>query len=172
MVRPLKYDRDPLCERRAHLPPRRGPSRGLRLVSPLLTLSLSVAGLLGSGCKTTSLAEIRGKSGAGTEFQHDGLKGTDQMRHYAVQGVEFKWDNGWTTGLTYRLRDVQDGNCNIENLVLFEVGYPIWKAPKKPEKTTERMDKLERELAELRAQLATVSERPDTATLAAAARQP
>ena len=172
MVRPLKYDRDPLGNRRAYLPPRRDPSRGLRPVSPLLTLSLSVAGLLGSGCKTTSLAEIRGKNQVGTEFQHDGLKGTDQMRHYAVQGVELKWDNGWTTGLTYRLRDVQDGNGNIENLVLFEVGYPIWKAPKKPEKTTERMDKLERELAELRTQLATVSERPDTATLAAAARRP
>ena len=154
MVRRLKYDRDPLGNRRAYLPPRRGPSRGLRLVSPLLTLSLSVAGLLGSGCKTTSLAEIRGKSGAGTEFQHDGLKGTDQMRHYAVQGVELKWDSGWTTGLTYRLRDVQEGNGNIENLVLLEIGYPIWKAAKKPDKTAERVDQLERELREVRAQMA------------------
>ncbi len=117
-----------------------------------------IAVALTGGCasKGWTIAEVRGKNQFGPEFQHDEAKNTDQIRWYAGQGVEIKWDNGWTTGATYRYRKVQEGNGNTENLALLEVGYPIWKkTPKKPaDKSAERIDALEKQLQELRGTLA------------------
>lgn len=155
MQKPLKYDREALGERRAHPPPRRGPSRGPRLVSRIVTLALFLAtGLLVSGCKSASVSEVRGKTSFGPEFRHQGQKNTDEIRYDARQAVELRWDNGWTTGMTYRRRDIDGGSGDNENLFLFEVGYPIWKAPKKPDKTAMQIEELQKQIGELQSQFA------------------
>lgn len=112
---------------------------------------VTVAGLAilpAAGC---ALKEVRGKSAFGPEFRHSGNNGTEEVRYDARQGVEFRWDKGITTGLTYRRRDVDEGSGDNENLFLFEVGYPIWLAPKTEDKLAQRVSELERQLAELRA---------------------
>jgi hypothetical protein len=117
-------------------------------LSPLIA-----AALLATGCKSASIAEIRGKNQFGPEFQNQG-NNTHQIRYYAGQQVELKWENGWTTAATYRYRPVDEGNGNQEHLVLFEVGYPLWKAPKKPDKTTMQIEELQKQVGEMQSQLA------------------
>ena len=121
-----------------------------RRAAPIVAM-ISLIAFTG-GC---ALQEIRGKNQFGPEFQHDGVKRSDQIRYYAGQQIELKWDNSWTTAVTYRYRAVDEGNGNQEQLVLFEVGYPIWKVPKKVEKTSEgfqkRIESLEKELEGMRA---------------------
>lgn len=122
---------------------------------PLVPMGLTFApmiviALLASGCKSASVTEVRGKTAFGPEFRHRG-DSTNEVRYDARQGLELKWDNGWTTGLTYRRRDVDAGSGDNENLFLFEVGYPIWKAPKKENAADKKVAQLEQELQELRA---------------------
>ena len=99
-----------------------------------------------AGC---ALQEVRSKSTVGPEFRHQGSNNTDSVRWYVQQGVEFKWDQGITTALTYRRRDVDQGLGGNDNGVWFEFGFPIWKAPKKPDLLARRVEVLARRLAEL-----------------------
>lgn len=135
-----------------------------RMVFAILLAPLIATVACTSGCKSGGVTEVRGKNQFGPEFQHDGVKRSDQIRYYAGQQIEAKWENGWTTAVTYRYRPIDEGNGNQEQLVLFEVGYPIWKAPKKVEKTTEglhrRVDDLERELEGLRAKFTEGAQQP------------
>jgi len=110
-----------------------------------------------SGCK---LEEVRGSTKFGPSFQHRGSNRTNSTRWTVQQGLDFKWEDGINTGVTYRRRDTDDGNGNNDNAVFFDVSYPIWEAPKKPSKTKkklkdlkERIETLEAELATLKAQL-------------------
>ncbi len=123
------------------------------MCSPQAVLVLAVSGYCG-GCQKPALTEVRGKTSFGPEFRHGGTTNRAEIRYDARQAVELRWDNGWTSGLTYRRRDIDNGSGDNENLFLFEVGYPIWKAPKKEEKKAEglqkRVDDLEKELAGLR----------------------
>ncbi len=156
MENPSTYQcQENVCEGPAHSPPY-GPGQSARRASCCAALALCIAtGLSAAGCKGWSISEIRGKNQFGPEFQHDGVKRSDQIRYYTGQQFEAKWENGWTTAVTYRYRPIDEGNGNQEHLALFEVGYPIWKAPKKPEKTSEgfqkRIESLERELEGMRA---------------------
>jgi hypothetical protein len=111
------------------------------------------------GCKSASVSEVRGKTSFGPEFRNRG-NNTSEVRYDVRQGIDVKWDNGWTTGVNYRRRDVDDGSGDNENRVLFEVGYPLWKAPKKPEKTTQRLDELEHEVQEMRSRVAALKAGP------------
>ncbi len=104
--------------------------------------------LLVSGC---ALREIRSKTKAGPEFRHSGLTNTNSDRWTVEQGLEFKWDNGVNTGLTYRRRDVDDGNGDNENRVMFEVSFPLWKAKSKQTQLAWRVERLEQRLAKLEA---------------------
>ena len=120
------------------------------IVIPVAALALV------AGCnKSWSLTEVRGKTSFGPEYQQQ-TNGTHQVRYDGRQGLELRWDSGWTTGVTYRHRWIEEGQESHEDLVLFEVGYPIWKPAKKPEpaKTAERIDELEREVEELREKMA------------------
>jgi len=109
----------------------------------------------GIGCKSLSITEVRGKTAFGPEFRNNG-NNTHDIRYYVRQGVDLKLSNDWTTGVSYQRRDVDEGSGDNENLVLFEVGYPIWKVSKKAEKTAQQFQlrKLEDELRELDALLA------------------
>jgi len=130
-----------------------------RTVFAILLAPLIATVACTSGCKSGGVTEIRGKNQVGPEFQHDGVKRSDQIRYYAGQQIEAKWENGWTTAVTYRYRAIDEGNGNQEQLVLFEVGYPIWKAPKKPDKTAMQIEELQKKIGELQSRLAGASSR-------------
>lgn len=151
---------------------RDAPSRGATDgVFPRAQAYLCVAGLLAamSGC---ALQEIRGKSSFGPEFRHQGKTNTSEIRYDARQGIELRWDKGWTTGMTYRRRDIDNGSGDNENLFLFEVGYPIWKAPAKTDKTVERIGDLQRQVEELRSRLAATPDPPSNSSVASIAESP
>ncbi|MCO6438675.1 MAG: hypothetical protein J5J06_16400 [Phycisphaerae bacterium] len=113
--------------------------------SAILVLGLLV--MFSSGC---ALKEVRGRSSFGPEYRNHSQAQTNDIRFEAKQGIEFRWDKGITTGVSYRRRDIDDGNGDNENLILFEIGYPIWSAPKSEDKLAQRVAELERQLAEMR----------------------
>lgn len=125
----------------------RGKACCLSLMGCLLAVALT------GGCKANP-TELRGKTSFGPEFRNRG-NNTQEVRYAAQQGFEMKWDNGWTTGVQYRRRDVDEGSGDNENRVLVEVGYPIWKAPKKEDKATDRrIQQLQEQVEEMRARVA------------------
>lgn len=108
-----------------------------------------------AGCQNVKLTEITGKTAFGPEFRNFG-NNTSDIRYNVIQGVQFKLSNKWDLGVTYQRRDLDDGAGDNENLVLFEVGYPIWNAPKKPQKSAEdlQIEELEQQLRTLGSELA------------------
>jgi len=54
---------------------------------------------------------------------------------------------GITTGITYRRRDVDDGNGNNENRMTLEFGFPPRKAESKATKPARRVELHEQTLA-------------------------
>ena len=114
-------------------------------------LILCAAVIAISGC---ALQEVRSKSKIGPEFRHSGRRGTDRERWTVQQGVELKWDQGITTGLTYRRRDGNHGLGDKDNGVWFEFSFPLWKAAKESDALAQQVDSLERRLATLEMRLA------------------
>lgn len=105
------------------------------------------------GC---ALVEIRSKSKVGPEFRHRGSNRTDSIRWYAQQGFEFVWrddrDNKITTGITYRRRDMDNGNSDHDNGIWLDFSFPVWKADKKTDRTAQQIELLERRIAALEAE--------------------
>ena len=103
-----------------------------------------------SGC---ALQEIRSKSKLGPEFRTKGAGGikSHSTRWYVQQGVEFKWDKGIKTAVTYRRRDEDNGNGDHDNGVWFEISFPIWQAKEPPDSTARKIEELEMRLAQLEA---------------------
>ena len=134
------------------------PPLGGRVLAPRLVaacVALLAAGCLLSGCKAKP-TELRGKTSFGPEFRNRG-NNTSEIRYDARQAFEVKWDNGWTTAVQYRRRDVDEGSGDNENRVLVEVGYPLWKAPKKEDKAADqRIQELQQQVEEMRARVATL----------------
>ena len=110
--------------------------------------------MLLSSC-APKLKEVRSKTKFGPGFRHRGSDRSDNTRWTVQQGIEFKWNKGVKTGITYRRRDTDDGNGNNENAVFINFSFPIWKAKKKPDPMKKRVKKLERRVAELEALLTT-----------------
>lgn len=105
-----------------------------------------LAALLSSGC-SWQLQEIKGKTKFGPEFR-DKSGRTSEVRWTTIdQGFEFKWDNGWSTGFSYRRRDTDEGNGGNDNRILFELSYPLWRTPARVDATERRVEELERRLA-------------------------
>jgi len=98
------------------------------------------------GC---ALQEIRSKTKVGPEFRHKGSNSTNAERWTAQQGIEFKWDTGISTGLTYRRRDTNHGTGDNDNGVWFEFSFPLWKAANKKSELERRVETLEERLAAL-----------------------
>ena len=105
-----------------------------------------------SGC---TLTEIRSKSKVGPEFRHRGSDRTDSVRWYAQQGFDFVWrddrNNKITTGITYRRRDVDNGNSDNDNGVWLDFSFPIWKAERNTDHAAQRIELLEARIAALEA---------------------
>ncbi len=85
-----------------------------------------------TGCQGLQLQEVRSKNKFGPEWRSKGASSNrvHDTRWYAQTGVEFKWNNGVNTTVTYRRRDVDGGNGGHDNGVWFEVSLPIWKRDK------------------------------------------
>jgi len=108
------------------------------------------------GCELT---EIRSKHRLGNEWRHSGTQNTDRKRFTVQQGVDFKFESGVTTGLTYRRRDVDDGSGDHDDGVWFDFSFPLWRAePRKPQ-LDNRVKALERRVADLTRQLERRQER-------------
>jgi len=155
---------------RGQVPACRGKPRSRPHRFGLMATALISTCWLAAGCASTTLQEVRGKTAGGPEYRNKG-DSSSEVRYNVVQGVELKWSNGVTTGASYRRRDTDQGSGDNDNLVLFEVGYPLWKAAKKPEKsekTSERLEDLQREVAELRGRLAELSAGSPNAAVASA----
>src|SRR3990172_9561455 len=101
-----------------------------------------------SGC---ALEEVRSKNKFGSEWRHSGSRSTAEERYSVEPGFEFKWDKGISTGLSYRRRDIDNGSGDSDNGLFVDVSFPLWKKPKGQAKTAERIEALERRLAELEA---------------------
>ena len=117
-------------------------------------------GCLGMGCLVLAvllpgcswqLQEIKSKTKFGPEIRNRGNRTTEIRWTSIEQGYEFKWDNGWTTGLTYRRRDVDNGGGGDDNRFLVEFSFPLWKASK-GDPQARRIRILEQRLALLEAQ--------------------
>ncbi len=100
-----------------------------------------------------SLKEVRSKTKLGPEYRHKGSNATDAVRWTAQQGLEFKWDKGISTGITYRRRDVDKGDGSNDNGIWLEFSFPLFKAKQKSV-TSERIEMLERRLARLETEMA------------------
>ena len=92
-------------------------------------VAVFLLGLLCSGCV---LKEVRSKSKVGPEFRHKGSSRTESERWTVQEGLEFKWNNGVSTGVTYRRRDVNEGSGDHDDGVWFEFSFPVWKAKPLP----------------------------------------
>jgi len=121
----------------------------MRSVIVLLLLGGAVLPCAGCGLK-----EIRSKSKVGAVFKHKGLDRTSSTQWSAQQGLAFTWQHGIKTGISYRRRDIDDGNGNNDNAVFVDVSFPIWKKAKKPSKTKKRLKKLKKRLAAVENELA------------------
>ena len=106
--------------------------------------------LLLAGC---ALREIRSKAKVGPEFVHRGSVSTNSERWMVEQGLEVRWEGGVTTGLTYRRRDINDGNGDNENRVLFEFSFPLWKAESPDAGLAYRLGRLQTRLERLERQV-------------------
>ena len=117
----------------------------------VLALGLVLAFL--PGC---TLVEIRSKSKAGPEFRHRGFYRTDSIRWYAQQGLEFVWrddhNSKITTGVTYRRRDIDNGNSDNDNGIWLDFSFPLWKAERSTDPAARRIELLERRIAALEAE--------------------
>jgi hypothetical protein len=108
---------------------------------------LLTCGLLLTGC---ALQEVRNKSKVGTEWRHRGSDSTNDERYSVEQGLEFRWDKGYTTGVTVRRRDVNEGSGDNDTGLWLDISFPIWKAPKKAD-AAEQIRALEERIALLEA---------------------
>ncbi|GJM23687.1 MAG: hypothetical protein DHS20C16_01020 [Phycisphaerae bacterium] len=117
---------------------------------PIRLLSIIVlVGIVGV-CPGCGLREIRTKTKFGVEARHTNDDKSHVERYLVQEALQFKWDHGIDTSLIYRRRDVSNSESgDSDDGVWFEIGLPIWKAPKKPDKVKARMAALERRVAEL-----------------------
>ena len=133
----------------------------LALLKITATAIVCVCLPLAGGCSVT---EIRSTWKGGPEFRHKGSDRTDSVRWSAQTGLkahhEDKKGHEYTTAVTYRRRDVDDGAGDNDNGVWFEYSFPLWKAPKKHERD---IVALQRRVARLEQLLADKSSFDETA---------
>ena len=117
----------------------------LTLVILILFASFSL------GC---SLEEIRLVSEGGVEYRRNNFDKSERERYSVQEKIDFKWEDGVNTAVTYRRRDVSDGpSGDHDDGVWFEVGFPIWKQSKPKNPMIARIEALEHRIAQLESQL-------------------
>jgi len=112
------------------------------------------------GC---AVEEVRYKNKLGAEWRHTGSNSREDERYTLEPGFDLKWDKGVSTGVSYRRRDVNDGNGDHDDGLFVDFSFPIWKR-KKPDAQAERIEALERGLAELQAERSAAFARHDPAS--------
>jgi hypothetical protein len=88
----------------------------------LKTITLIITTILLSSC--SSLTEIRHKNSIGQEFREN------SDRYSLQEGIEFSFENGIKTGVSYRHRFTDNDEDTAENGVWLELSYPLWKKKK------------------------------------------
>lgn len=120
---------------------------------------LAIVVLTSAGC-SWQLQSVSGKTKFGPEFR-ESPSGTDSTRWTTIdQEFEFKWDNGWSTLLGYRRRDVDAGGGGDDNRVTLGWKYPLWKRKKVADGAERRFEKLEARLAKLEEENAKLRGKP------------
>lgn len=134
-----------------------------------ISMTLACALLISSGC---ALREIRTKTKFGVEARHTNEDKSHVERYLVQEALQFKWDNGVDTSVIYRRRDVSNSPTgDSDDGVWFEIGVPIWKAPKKPDEVKARVAELERRLAELEQTLSETEQSKSSSTPATESKQ-
>lgn len=111
----------------------------------------ALAALASAGCQ---LNEVRSTHGFGAEWRHQGEGRTEHQRFSVEPGLEFVWDNGVETGLSYRRRDDNEGPGNHDDGLFVQLSFPLWKRPKEKDTSELRIAELERRLSALEARSA------------------
>jgi hypothetical protein len=101
-----------------------------------------------SGC---ALQEVRSKWKLASEWRHSG-RSTEEVRYSVEQGFDLRWDKGWTTGVAYRRRDIDDGSGDHDDGLFVDFSFPLWKAHK-PDANAQRIQALENRIAQLEGRL-------------------
>jgi len=105
-----------------------------------------------------NLKEIRSKTKFGVEHRAESIDKSDLERYLVQEAIQFKWDNGVDTTVSYRRRDVRDSpSADYDNGYWFEIGVPIWKAPNKSKSADARIALLEERIAHLERSLERVT---------------
>ena len=113
-----------------------------------LAMLAMVVALSAAGC-SWELKEIRGKTQIGPEFRDKPGRKSEVRWTTVDQEFDFKWNSGWSTVVSYRRRDVDEGSGGNDNRILVGMSYPIWKRPQQPEARSRRMERLERRVTQL-----------------------
>jgi len=89
-----------------------------------IALMISIA--LMCGCN--NLKEIRMKNKFGPEFRTKGAgdDSTHDVRYSIEHGYQFVWENGISTDISYRRRDISGGDGGHDNGVRVGITIPIW----------------------------------------------
>lgn len=119
-------------------------TRSRRVPATVAAFSL----LLVSGC-SWQLQSVTGKTKFGPEFRRNSSHRNSTRWTSIEQEIELKWDNGWSTLLGYRRRDVDDGGGGDDNRFNIGFKYPIWKRSKVSDGAERRYNDLERRLTQL-----------------------
>lgn len=140
----------PFCRCTTRRVIRQANSRGSCTRMIVIMPAVICVAIAAAGC---ALQEIRSKSKFGPEFRHSGSDRTNAVRWYAQQGFDFIWSdqkgNKITSGITYRRRDVDEGDGGNDNGIWLDFSFPIWRAPSKAKETNERIGSLEERIAML-----------------------
>jgi hypothetical protein len=115
---------------------------------------------LTSGC---ALEELRSKNAFGAEWRTINAAGQDDERYTVQPGLEFKWEKGWNTGVSFRTRHTNEGQGTNDNGVFMDFSFPLWKRPKPEAKTADHVRELEYRIQELEAAQAKLASSPPTA---------
>lgn len=89
----------------------------MKKIAALIIISLTL-----TGC--SSLTEIRHKNSIGQEFRESSDRNSIQ------EGLEFSFENGIKTGVSYRYRFTDNDDDQAEHGVWLEFSYPLWKKKK------------------------------------------
>jgi hypothetical protein len=106
------------------------------------------------------LDEVRSRNKLGVEWRHQGKTSHEHERYSVEQGLELKWSNAVSTGVSYRRRDDNDGPGDHDDGLFIDLSFPLWKRPKEPDDSRARIAELEKRIAELESRVGAIPDSP------------